>query len=58
MSILSGIRYALRNLRTNWGFAALFVLTLSLGLAGVNTISSVINTVILRPLPSSIRIAS
>ncbi|MGH9693313.1 MAG: ABC transporter permease, partial [Bryobacteraceae bacterium] len=51
MSIPSGSRYALRSLRTSWGFAALFVLTLALGLAGVNTIFSVLNTVILRPLP-------
>ncbi len=51
MNIPSGIRYALRNLRTGWRFATLFVLTLGLGLAGVNTIFSVLNTVILRPLP-------
>ena len=51
MSILSGIRYALRSLRTSWGFATLFVLTLALGLAGVNTIFSVLNTVILRQVP-------
>jgi putative ABC transport system permease protein len=51
MSIPSGICYALRSLRASWGFAALFVLTLALGLAGVNTIFSVLNTVILRPLP-------
>ncbi len=51
MSIPSSIRYALRSLRTSWGFGALFVLTLALGLAGVNTIFSALNTVILRPLP-------
>jgi len=51
MDIPSGIRYPLRSLRTSWGFATLFVLTLALGLAGVNTIFSVLNTVILRPLP-------
>src|SRR5579872_1052033 len=51
MSIPSGIRYPLRRLRRSWGFAAVFVLTLALGLAGVNTIFSVLNTVMLRPLP-------
>ncbi len=51
MIIPLGIRQALRSLRTGWSFAALFVLTLALGLAGVNTIFSVLNTVILRPLP-------
>jgi len=51
MSIPPSIRYALRSLRSGWGFAALFVVTLTLGLAGVNTMFSVLNTVILRPLP-------
>jgi putative ABC transport system permease protein len=51
MEIPSRVRYALRSLRTSWKFANLFVLTLGLGLASVNTIFSVVNTVILRPLP-------
>jgi putative ABC transport system permease protein len=51
MSVPSGIHQALRSLHRGWGFAALFVLTLALGLAGVNTIFGVLNTVILRPLP-------
>src|SRR5581483_4956248 len=51
MSIPSGIRYALRSLRRSWGFSVIFVFTLTLGLAGVNTIFSVLDTVILRPLP-------
>jgi len=51
MNISSGVRYELRSLLTNWGFAALFVLTLALGLAGVGTMFSVLNTIILRPLP-------
>lgn len=51
VSIPPGVRCTLRNLRRSWKFAGLFVLTLALGLAGVNTIFSVLNTVILRPLP-------
>jgi putative ABC transport system permease protein len=51
VTIPSSIRYAVRSLSKSWGFAALFVLTLTLGLSGVNTIFSVLNTVILRPLP-------
>ena len=51
MSIPSDIRYALRSLRASLEFAALFVLILALGLAGVSTIYSVLDTVILRPLP-------
>jgi putative ABC transport system permease protein len=51
MGIPSGLRYAIRSLRASWRFSCFFVVTLALGLAGVNTIFSVVNTVVLRPLP-------
>jgi len=49
--LLRAFATRLRSLQKGWGFTAAFVLTLALGLAGVNTMFSVLNTVILRPLP-------
>ena len=52
-SLLQDLRYTLRTYRRDAGFAAFAIAIVGLGIGASSTVFSVVNTLLLRPLPFS-----
>ena len=51
MTVFHDLRYAVRSLSRSWGFSALVVVTLGLGIGANTAVFSALRGVLLRPLP-------